>query len=48
MRLTGLASLHASPARAGTARMWWSPVPHAKSENVRPVRPLTIEATIQL
>jgi len=25
MRLTGPASLHAAPARAGTARMWCSP-----------------------
>jgi hypothetical protein len=32
----------------GTVRMWWSPVPHANCENVRPARRLTIEATIQL
>jgi hypothetical protein len=34
--------------RAGTVRVWWSPVPHAKSESVRTGRRLTIEATISL
>jgi hypothetical protein len=29
-------------------RMWWSPVPHAKSEMIRSGRQLTIEAMISL
>jgi hypothetical protein len=34
--------------RAGSVRMCWPPGPHAKYENSRPARRLTIEATIQL
>ena len=34
--------------RAGTMRMCCTPVPHAKSENVRPARRLSIEATVNL
>jgi hypothetical protein len=48
MRLTGPASLHAAPARAGTARMWCSPVPYANCEIIRSSRRLTIEATVSL
>jgi hypothetical protein len=29
-------------------RIWCIPGPHAKSENIRPARRLTIEATVRL
>jgi hypothetical protein len=48
MRLAVPASLLGAPVRAGAVRIRCIPVPHAKSENARPARRLTIQATVNL
>ena len=42
------ASLYGALARAGTVRVWCSPVPYANYEIIRSSRRLTIEATVSL
>jgi hypothetical protein len=48
MRLRVSASLPVEPVRASAVRILCAPVPHTKSENVRPARRLTIEAAVNL